>query len=168
MNNYQSHRACRCSSFQWCHHRDRRSYQGCAECWKGSPRHCWNCRILLRKSAHTRSAVNNSVLHFLFWIYEIVVTSVMCPSVQVTLCPGSLQERGGSIRPALLRRCRWPSRPAMGPQIMATSLESRFCQVGISTVASGFVRNLTLIDSFELAKILFTFFFLTEPKAFHS
>ena len=72
----------------------------------------------------------DSMLHFLHLKCEIVLKSVICCLVlQVTFSPGSLQERAGSIRPALLLRCRWQSRPVMEPRTMATSLENLSCQV---------------------------------------
>lgn len=60
----------RCCSIQRCHHRHRRSDQRCAECWKGSSRHCWHCRILLWQPAHTRSAGINQ--ECLLWRWKCV------------------------------------------------------------------------------------------------
>ena len=72
------------------------------------------------------------------WI-ELELTArtppLRCPSLQVTLSPGSLQETAGSIRPALPLRCRWRLRPVTEPQTTATSLGSRSCQVGNPTKA---------------------------------
>lgn len=50
--------AARCGSVQRRHHGDRRSHQRRPERGEGRPRHRRHCRILLRKSAHSRFAKN--------------------------------------------------------------------------------------------------------------
>lgn len=50
--------AARCGSVQRRHHGDRRSHQRRPERREGRPRHRRHCRILLRKSAHSRCAKN--------------------------------------------------------------------------------------------------------------
>lgn len=87
INNHQSWLASRCSSIQRCHHRDRRSDQRCPECWKRRPRHFRHCRILLRQSAHTRSAKKHIMLLFVLSEYEMVLKSVIYPS-SLSIAPG--------------------------------------------------------------------------------